>query len=63
MKIEIIKTGWFKQKWYFRVKAANGEIIIPPEHYTNLEDLKDTIALLQRELPTAEIVNIVKEKK
>ena len=63
MKIEIIKTGWFRQKWYFRVRASNGEIVIPPEHYTNLGDLMDTIALLQKNLPNAEIVNIVKEKK
>jgi uncharacterized protein YegP (UPF0339 family) len=63
MKIEIIKTGWFRQKWYFRVRASNGELVIPVEHYTNLDDLKDTIALLQTQLPTAEIVTIVKEKK
>lgn len=63
MKIEIVKTGWFKQNYTFRIKANNGEIIIPPERYNNLKDVEDTIHLLQKELPKALIVNIVKEKK
>lgn len=62
MKIEIVKTGWFKQKFTFRVKANNGEIVIPPERYNNLKDVEDTIHLLQQELSKAIIVTIVKEK-
>ena len=63
MKIETIRTGWFKQKWTFRIRADNGRIIVPVEHYNNLQDMADTITALQKGLPTAEVVTIYKDKK
>jgi len=62
MKIEEIRTGWFKQKWSFRIKASNGKVIATSEKYYNYKDMKDTICLLQKDLPTAELIKVNKIK-
>lgn len=63
MIIEKIRTGWFKQKWSFRIKAANGKVVAISEKYTNHKDMVDTLLLLQRDFSTAEVVSIDKNKK
>lgn len=56
MKIETYKNKAGEHQW--RVRANNGEIVIPPEGYKNKSDMLDTIAALRDELPDAEIVEV-----
>jgi uncharacterized protein YegP (UPF0339 family) len=63
MKIEIIKKGWLRQKWHFRIVARNGKTLAASENYHNRQDLADTLISLQKDLPNAEIVDLtIKEK-
>lgn len=62
MKIEIVKKGWLKQKFHFRIKAKNGKILASSEGYYNRQDLADTLITLMRELPNAEIVDLTETK-
>lgn len=62
MKIEIIKSGWLHQKWRFRIKARNGQVLATSESYHNFSDMIKTIHSIQYSIRRAEIVNIHKVK-
>jgi len=57
MKIEIIRNGFFKQKWSFRIKAKNGKILASSEKYHNKADVYAAIALIQDNAKDCEIIN------
>ena len=42
--------------WYFRLVAANGEVILQSEGYTRRVDCVDTIQTIQEIAPGAKIV-------
>lgn len=56
MKIEFYKRKDGDHSW--RVRADNGEIVIPPEGYKNKSDMEDTVAVLRDGLCDAEIVEV-----
>lgn len=56
MKIEAYTDKAGEHRW--RVRAANGEIVIPPEGYKNKGDMLKTIAAIQVGLPDAEIADL-----
>jgi len=66
MKIVKIKTGfklfgkikWFKQKWYFRIEK-NGNTLCHSEKYANYGDMVHAIQIIQKEIPNAEIIDII----
>jgi uncharacterized protein YegP (UPF0339 family) len=41
--------------WYFRIRAANGEVVCPSEGYKNKADMMSIIATLKSDLRYAEI--------
>lgn len=49
MKYEVytVKRGKLKGQYRFRLVADNGEKIIPPESYHNLDDLLSAITLIK----------------
>lgn len=47
MKIVIKMSGIFKQKWSFKFVGSNGKTLAIGEKYYNLEDMMDTILLIQ----------------
>jgi uncharacterized protein YegP (UPF0339 family) len=56
LKIEIFpRRGVFGKRWYFRVKAKNGEIVATSEGYHNRADCKATATLLRDELGASSI--------
>jgi uncharacterized protein YegP (UPF0339 family) len=59
MKIEIYCRKRFVKGplWFFRVRAANGEIIAQSEGYSRRIDAMSTIRLLRAQLANAEIVD------
>lgn len=55
--IEIIKKRWVLKPWRFRFVNANGNITgNSAQSYYNRKDCEDTVAGLQKDLPTAKIV-------
>ena len=57
MKIEIFsRIGLRGRRWYFRIKAANGEIIAQSEAYTRKESAVGTAQLIRQNVATAEVV-------
>jgi uncharacterized protein YegP (UPF0339 family) len=46
--IETYKDSAGEHRW--RVRALNGQIVVPPEGYKNLADMMRTIVSLQAEL-------------
>lgn len=44
---------WLRRQWYFRIKAANGEIIAQSEGYTRKESALTTIHLLRLRMAIA----------
>lgn len=58
MKIELFRGGLLKRKWYFRVRAANGEPIAQSEGYSNRADMMSTVRLLRAQLAKAEICDV-----
>jgi uncharacterized protein YegP (UPF0339 family) len=42
-------------KWYFRIKARNGQIVAQSEGYSRRIDAKQTALHLKRDLASAEI--------
>lgn len=55
-KFEIFKGS--NGNYYFRLKAANGEIIATSEGYTTKQAAKDGIAAVKRLAPTALIIDL-----
>lgn len=56
LRIEIFpRRGLLGKRWYFRVRAANGEPIAQSEAYHNRADAKATAMLLRAAMPDAEI--------
>ena len=44
-RVEIVKRGRFKQKWFARFIAENGKTLAHTETYTNQQDVKDMLHL------------------
>ena len=55
MKFEIFND--IKGEFRFRIIAANGEIIAMSEGYTTKQSVKDTIALIIKDVHSAEVVD------
>lgn len=56
LRIEIFsRKHLFGKRWYFRVRAANGEPIAQSESYHNRNDAKATAMLLRSAMNDAEI--------
>jgi len=60
MKIEIIRNGFFKQKWSFRIVAKNGDILAISEKYANRVDMVAVIDIIQKGASGCEIINTYK---
>ena len=60
MKIEIIRNGFFKQKWSFRIVAKNGKILASSEKYHNRVDMVTAIDIIQKGASGCEIINTYK---
>jgi len=58
MKIIIGKRKFRKQKWHFKIVAANNKVVATSgsEFYCNKQDMLDTIELLKKDLKDAEII-------
>lgn len=56
MRIEIFaRRGIFGKRWYFRVRADNGEVIAQSEGYHNRADARATAMVLRNGAPKAGI--------
>lgn len=56
LRIEIFpRKHLFGKRWYFRVRAANGEPIAQSEGYHNRADARSTAMLLRNAMVDAEI--------
>lgn len=56
MRIEMFsRLGLRGKRWYFRVRADNGEIIAASEGYHNRADCRATAVNMRRELANASI--------
>lgn len=60
MKIEIIRNGFFRQKWSFRILAKNGKILATSEKYANRVDMVAAIDIIQKGALGCEIINTYK---
>lgn len=60
MRIELFPRYTLRGKrWYFRVKAKNGEIIATSEGYHNLADARKTAMLLRDGMGQAQLFGAV----
>jgi uncharacterized protein YegP (UPF0339 family) len=56
MKVELFRRITIAgRRWYFRVRARNGKIIVQSEGYRNRTDAVQTINLLKAGLPMARL--------
>lgn len=62
LNFEIIKRGWLKQKWYFRVLSSNGKVLAVSEGYYNQKDCEDVVMLIKNHSESAPI-NFVQHEK
>lgn len=46
----------FGKRWYFRLKAKNGEIVATSEAYHNFKDADDTVGLIMASAAFAKVV-------
>jgi uncharacterized protein YegP (UPF0339 family) len=60
MTIEFFKNR--RGTWYFRLKAANGEIVANSEGYKNRADMMKTIGIIKHEAAFAPIVEAPQTK-
>lgn len=59
MKFELFKKwGLRGPRWYWRLKAGNGEIIAQSEGYKNQIDAIHTMELIKRNVSRAEVVEL-----
>lgn len=50
------RLGLFGRRWYWRLRAGNGEIIaVGGEGFHNLVDVKNIVAQIQRNGPVADV--------
>lgn len=56
MKIEVFRSGLLVQRWYFRVRAGNGQVIAQSEGYSRRIDCIGTAHSLKNGIGKAEIV-------
>ena len=64
MKIVTIENENLKQPWFFQIWSSNGKLLAhATEHYTELDDMADTIKSMQEQLPTAEVETKYIERK
>ena len=47
------RRGLRGKRWYFRIKARNGETVASSEGYRNFKDAQGAAFLIQREAATA----------
>lgn len=60
MRIELFpRMTWKGKRWFFRVKAGNGEIVATSEAYHNLADARKTAMLLRDEMGRAQLFGAV----
>ena len=52
---EIHKKWWKRQKWHFRIVAANKKILASSEGYFNKADCESAINLIKKQAQTAPI--------
>lgn len=58
MKIEVFsRRGLRGKRWYFRVRAGNGEIVAQSEGYSRRIDAIGTVHALRSAIPQAEIID------
>ena len=55
MKIEISKNKK-KGKWFFRVVAGNGKVMLKSGLYSRVGNVNDTVATLKAGMPEAKVV-------
>lgn len=60
-KIEVYsRRGLFGRRWYFRIRADNGEVVAQSEGYQNKLDCHGTISRLQARVIRAEVIEVTK---
>lgn len=55
LTFELLKRGWLKQKWYFRIISVNNKVLASSENYFNKEDCMKAIKLIKEQSQTAPI--------
>lgn len=59
MKIEIYsRVGMFGRRWYFRLKAGNGEVIAQSEAYNRKESAMSTAQLIAQNTQLIEVIEL-----
>lgn len=58
MKIVIVKNKWRRQKYHFRIVAANSKILCTSETYHNLGDVLIAVDSIKLNIRDAEIVKL-----
>jgi len=58
---EIHKKWWKRQKWHFRIVAANRKILASSEGYSNRVDCADAVRMIKEQSQTAPINTIEDE--
>jgi uncharacterized protein len=59
-EFEVMKN-YYSGRYYWRLKDANGEIIVQGDGYTSKRNCLDSITLIKKIAPTAPIVDLVTE--
>ena len=61
MKFEIFsRSGLLGRRWYFRLRAKNGEIVAQSQRYKQRESAVETIGRIIRETEYARIEEVLK---
>ena len=61
MKVVIFsRRGLFGRRFYFRIVAANGELLTNSEGYHNRRDAMDTIDSIMRQIPVADVSEVAR---
>ena len=59
-KFEVMKN-YYSGRYYWRLKDANGEIIVQGDGYTSKTNCLAAITLIKKNAPTAPIVDLATE--
>ena len=60
MKIEVYsRVGMFGRRWYFRLKAGNGEVIAQSEAYNRKESAMGTAQLIAQHAKPIEVIELM----
>ncbi len=60
MKIEMFSRRNLigRKKWYFRIRAGNGEVVAQSEAYSRRIDAMGTVQAIRQDVGTAEVVEL-----